>query len=76
MYDDDEIPQPDSCIECGEIAIGYDQDGTPFCSEHYRARMATPAIQRHVHTRECYDDPGPGDGYPGLICGKTTRDLE
>jgi hypothetical protein len=22
----------------------------------------------HVHTRECYDDPGPGHGPPFLIC--------
>lgn len=25
---------------------------------------------RHFHTRKCYDDPGPGDGPPSLICSK------
>ena len=24
----------------------------------------------HQHARDCYDDPGPGDGSPQLICGK------
>jgi hypothetical protein len=26
----------------------------------------------HVHTRQCYDDPGPGHGSPSLICGLET----
>lgn len=26
----------------------------------------------HVHTRECYDDPGPGRGRVGLICERPT----
>ena len=25
----------------------------------------------HVHSRECYDDSGPGSGGVNLICGKT-----
>lgn len=25
----------------------------------------------HQHTRDCYDDPGPGHGPPALVCGLT-----
>ncbi len=28
-----------------------------------------PASSPHVHTRACYEDPGPGHGPPFLICG-------
>lgn len=24
----------------------------------------------HRHTRDCYDDPGPGHGPPQLVCGQ------
>jgi hypothetical protein len=27
-----------------------------------------PVPGEHVHTRDCYDDPGPGHGSPSLIC--------
>lgn len=32
-----EEPQPDTCHECGELAVGYDE-GTPLCAAHYRSR--------------------------------------
>ena len=37
-------------------------------------KKASP--RTHVHTRDCYDDPGPGHGSPGLICGKIEGEPE
>ena len=31
-------PQPDTCHECGELAVGY-SEGTPYCAAHYRTRF-------------------------------------
>jgi hypothetical protein len=31
---------------------------------------ATRRPPAHVHTRECYEDPGPGHGSPFLVCDK------
>lgn len=35
-HDSDE-PEPDTCHECGELAVGY-SEGTPYCGAHYRSR--------------------------------------
>jgi hypothetical protein len=38
-----------------------------------RLKGECPRIEdsvRHVHTRECYDDPGPSHGSPQLICNQ------
>ena len=37
MFEQDE-PEPDTCIECGELAVGVDESGTLYCSQHYRRR--------------------------------------
>lgn len=33
-YPELEQPQRDSCVECGEKASGFDNEGTPFCQTH------------------------------------------
>jgi hypothetical protein len=35
-----EPPEPDTCHECGELAVGFDE-GTPLCAAHYRSQRAT-----------------------------------
>ena len=39
MQEEQEEPQPDTCCECEELAVGYD-DGSPYCASHYRSRPA------------------------------------
>lgn len=39
---DEEQPQPDTCHECGELSVGCDDLGTPYCAAHYRSRMGKP----------------------------------
>jgi hypothetical protein len=31
-------PQPDTCCECGELAVGFDE-GSPYCAAHYQSRQ-------------------------------------
>ena len=38
----DEDPQPDTCHECGELAVGYDE-GVPKCAVCYRGRKRPPS---------------------------------
>jgi hypothetical protein len=36
---DDQMPHPNTCDECGELAVGYDADnGASLCAAHYRAK--------------------------------------
>jgi hypothetical protein len=37
VHDDADMPVPNTCVECGEIAVGYDE-GTPLCAAHHRSR--------------------------------------
>ena len=33
-----EEPEPDTCCECGEVAVGYDEC-SPYCAAHYSSRQ-------------------------------------
>jgi len=34
---EDDQPEPDTCCECNELAVGY-ADGYPWCAAHYAGR--------------------------------------
>jgi hypothetical protein len=42
---DGELPR---CCECDQQSVGVDEDGTPYCAEHYRARMGRPHFREPV----------------------------
>lgn len=40
-YRDDWEPTPDTCHECGELAVGWDaESGAMLCAAHYRGKPA------------------------------------
>lgn len=60
-------PEPDTCHECGELAVGY-SEGTPYCAAHYRSRPSIAELA--AQTYGCH---GCGEERPArVVAGKLT----
>jgi hypothetical protein len=58
--------------------VAYDDDDAiayPHAG-YWKADADPDYYEGHVHSRSCYDDPGPGHGSPSVICGMGEGDPE
>lgn len=55
---DDDATESDTCHECGELADGYDYDGTPACRQHLSRNRNVPIGNCRQCGRQVYTESG------------------
>lgn len=62
------VPETDALVESASLYRALDEIEANVV-QRVAAELNAPAPNGHVHTRECFDDAGPGAGGVSMVCG-------